>query len=149
VSEGSDSAEFSIDDPDNVCFGCSPRNEHGLRMRFRKAGEGVVESHHTVEDHHAGAPSIVHGGIQAVLLDEAMGVAIHQTEGHEDVDVVTAEFKLRYRRPVATNTPLVIRGTLTRHEDRDYWLEGEILDATGERLTLAEARWRRIGHRGA
>ena len=137
--------EFTIDSPDNQCFGCSPHNERGMCMRFRKVGPGVVESHHTVAEHLGGAPGVVHGGIQAVLLDEAMGVAIHQSEGNADVDVVTAEFKLRYRRPVATGVPLVVRGTLQRSDGRDYWMEGAIVDASGERLTVAEARWRVIG----
>jgi uncharacterized protein (TIGR00369 family) len=136
--------EFVIDAPENVCFGCSPHNERGLRMRFRRLGPGLVESHYNVSDHLGGAPGVVHGGIQAVLLDEAMGVAIHQSDGAEGVDVVTAEFKLRYRRPVLTQTRLVVRGELLRSEGRDYWVEGAILDADGQRLTVAEARWRRI-----
>jgi len=142
-----DAEEFAVDYPENQCFGCSPHNERGMRMRFRSVGPGVVESHHTVEEHLAGAPGVVHGGIQAVLLDEAMGVAIHQSDGGADIDVVTAEFKLRYRRPVATGVPLVVRGTLQRREGRDFWLEGAIVDASGELLTVAEARWRQISTR--
>ena len=69
--------EFTIDDPESGCFGCSPHNEHGMRLRFRRVGPGVVECHHLVAERHAGAPGVVHGGIQAVLLDEVMGVAIH------------------------------------------------------------------------
>lgn len=139
--------DFAIDYPENTCFGCSPHNERGMQMRFRIVGPGVVESHHTVDEHLAGAPGVVHGGIQAVLLDEAMGVAIHRGGGNDEIDVVTAEFKLRYRRPVTTGTPLIVRGTLQRSEGCDFWLEGAILDASGERLTVAEARWRSIGPR--
>ena len=142
-----DAEEFAIDDPDNRCFGCSPHNPDGMQMRFRQVGEGAVESHHTVAEPHAGAPGVVHGGIQAVLLDEAMGVAIHRTAGNEDIDVVTAEFKLRYRRPVPTGQALVVRGELLRSEGRNHWVEGAILDAEGERLTVAEARWVRIERR--
>ena len=76
-----------------------------------------------------------------------MGVAIHRAGENEEIDVVTAEFKLRYRRPVLTGTPLVVRGTMERSDGRDFWLEGAILDAAGERLTVAEARWRLIGPR--
>lgn len=87
------------------------------------------------------------GGIQAVLLDEAMGVAIHRSDGNEALDVVTVEFKLRYRRPVATGVPLIVRGTLQCTDGRDYWVEGAIVDVSGQQLTVAEARWRRIGRR--
>jgi uncharacterized protein (TIGR00369 family) len=139
--------EFTIDAPDNLCFGCSPHNERGMQMRFRDVEPGVVESHHAVATHLAGAPGVVHGGIQAVLLDEVMGVAIHSVEKNANLDVVTAEFKLRYRRPVPTDTTLLLRGTLLRSDGRDFWLEAAILDTTGERLTVAEARWRKIGTR--
>jgi uncharacterized protein (TIGR00369 family) len=139
--------EFTIDDPDNQCFGCSPHNARGMQMRFRKVGEGVVESHHKVAEHLAGVPGVVHGGIQAVLLDEAMGVAIQHGAGIQELDVVTAEFKLRYRRPVPSGQPLIVRAELQRSEGRDFWVEGVILDAEGERLTVAEARWRSIGRR--
>ena len=136
--------EFVIDRPGNLCFGCSPFNEAGLQMRFRQVAPGVVESHYTVDDHLRGAPGVVHGGIQAVLLDEAMGVAIHGPDDDDETFVVTAEFKLRYRRPVPTGAPLVVRGKLLRREGRDCFVEGAILDEAGARLTIAEARWRQI-----
>ena len=63
----------------------------------------------------------------------------------DDSPNVTADFNLRYRRPVATNTTLVIRGRLIRREDPHLFLEGEIVDAEGQVLTTAEARWRRLG----
>lgn len=135
--------ELVNDDPDNACFGCSPHNAAGMKMRFRKLGPGRIESRCTVAPEHCGAPGVVHGGIQAVLLDEAMGMAI-QTRGDAPVYVVTAEFKLRYRRPVAVGVPLLVHGTLLRSEGRDAWVEGAICDAEGERLTVAESRWREI-----
>ena len=66
-----------IDAPDNVCFGCSPHNLQGLRMTFVKRGYGKVDSLCTLPDHYAVAPGVIHGGIQATLLDEVMGVAAH------------------------------------------------------------------------
>lgn len=113
-------------------------------MRFRRVGPGHVESHYTAADHLRGAPGVVHGGIQAVLLDEAMGVAIHQTDGGEQVYVVTADFHLRYRRPAPTESALIVSGKVLRNDERDYWVEGSIFDAERRLLTVAEARWRRI-----
>lgn len=135
--------EIVNDGPDNACFGCSPHNASGLKMTFFKLAPGRVESRCTVAPEHCGAPGVVHGGIQAALLDEAMGMAI-QTGSEEEVYVVTAEFKLRYRRPVPVGEPLVVRGELRRREGRDAWVEGAIIGADGERLTVAEARWRQV-----
>ena len=112
----------------------------------------AVEGRYTAPAHTCGAPGVIHGGIQAVLLDEAIGFAIHahheSVEGRElaeRVGVVTAEFDLRYRRPAATGVELVLRGEVVHVRDRDYLAVAEIRDGTGtELLTSATARWRRV-----
>ena len=63
----------------------------------------------------------------------------------EELELVTAEFRLNYRRPAPVGRPLVVRGRLVRTDGRDVYLEGEIIDERGRTLTTAEARWRRIG----
>ena len=137
---------LDFDRPENRCFGCSPRNERGLRMVFHELAPGEIECRYTAETHWCGAPNVVHGGVQAALLDEVLGVAAHSgAGGDEDRHIVTAEFRLRYRRPVPSGAPLFVRGRLVRTEGRDYFVEGEIADAEGRVLTAAEARWRRIG----
>ena len=58
------------------CFGCSPKNEAGLHMTFftSQAMNGVV-SWLNVPDHLCGWANLVHGGIVATIMDEAMGWA--------------------------------------------------------------------------
>jgi acyl-coenzyme A thioesterase PaaI-like protein len=106
--------------------------------------DGSAECLYTAEDHLAGAPGVIHGGVQATLLDEAMGHAIHFADPDPELDIVTVEFALRYRRPAPTAVPLVVRGKLERAQGRDFFVSGEILSPEGEQLTTAEARWRRI-----
>lgn len=131
-----------MDGPDDRCFGCGQRNELGLRMRFRLGEDGSVFAEYTVPEHFAGAHGVIHGGIQAALLDEVQGVAVHQIVG--DTRIVTADFKLRYRRPASSSAPLVIRGRVEREDDPSYFTAGEIVDADGQVLTTCEARWRRL-----
>lgn len=114
-----------IDAPDNRCFGCSPHNERGLRMLFRRVAPDTVECRYRVPAELCGADGVVHGGVRATLLDEVMGVALHRLGGG-DGPAVTVELRL------------------LRMEGRDGFLEGEIEGADGARLTLAEARWRRL-----
>lgn len=135
------------DSPDNVCFGCSPHNSQGLRMTFVKLGPGRVESRCKLAEPYAGAPGVIHGGIQATLLDEAMGVAARRGDEDEDFDIVTVDFQLRYRRPAPTGAPVRVLGELLRCEGRDFYLKGTIESADGEVLTRADARWRRIDRR--
>ncbi len=132
-----------MDGPEDRCFGCGQRNELGLRLTFTRNDDGSVEASYVVPDHYAGAPGVVHGGIQAALLDEVQGIAVHSAAG-ETARIVTAEFNLRYRKPVASQTPLTIKGRIVRRDEPNYFTEGEILDESGEVLTRAEARWRHL-----
>lgn len=134
-----------LDDPENRCFGCSPHNPYGLKLESTRTADRVVEIHYTAEGHLCGPAGVVHGGIQATLLDEALGAACHMVFEDEMVNLVTAEFSLRYRRPTPVESLLVIRGEVMRVEGRDVWAEGVIRDEAGEKLTTAEARWCRIG----
>ena len=88
---------------------------------------------------------VVHGGIQAALLDEVMGFAIRAARERTNSGSVTAEFSLRYRRAVPTETPLLIRGRVARIDEPNYFVEGEIVGPDGEVLTRGEARWRELG----
>jgi uncharacterized protein (TIGR00369 family) len=143
--------EIRFDEPDNLCFGCGQRNEHGFRLTFVHVAPSAVQTTYTAPEHTCGAPGVVHGGVQAVLLDEAIGFAVHAH--HESVDgvptservsVVTTEFDLRYRRPAPTGAPLTVRAEVVHVSGRDHLAVGEILDGAGEVLTSATARWRRI-----
>jgi acyl-coenzyme A thioesterase PaaI-like protein len=113
-------------------------------MTFEHLEDGSARSLYTAEGHLAGAPGVIHGGIQATLLDEVMGHAIHAVDGDPELDVVTVDFSLRYRRPAPTAVALTIRARLERAEGRDFYVSGEIVSPDGEVLTTAEARWRRL-----
>jgi uncharacterized protein (TIGR00369 family) len=133
------------DGPEDTCFGCGHANDRGLKLVFTRTGEGTVESAFQAAPHWCGAPDVIHGGVQAALLDEVMGAAAHCAfDGEPEVDVVTAELSLRYRRPCPAGAPLRLRGQLLRAEGRDVFVTGEIFDGSGEVLTRAEARWRRL-----
>lgn len=134
------------DGPDDRCFGCGQRNERGLKLRFR-VREHEAEVEYTADEAFCGAPGVVHGGIQAALLDEVMGMAAHAGDREGDLDVVTADFRLRFRRPTPSGVPLRVRARLLRIEGHDYFLEGEIVGPDEVVLTRAEARWRRIDER--
>ena len=135
------------DGPDDRCFGCGHQNEHGLKLRFRVTENREVEAEYTAPEAFCGAPGVVHGGIQAALLDEVLGIAAHVGDPAEDVDIATVDFRIRFRRPTPANAPLMVRGRLMRVEGRDYFVNGEIVASDGEILTRAEARWRRIDGR--
>ncbi len=132
------------DGPQDYCFGCGQQNESGLRLRFRRVGESSVEAEYTVPRHYRGAEGVVHGGIQAALLDEIMGLTVHTFLAGEDHKIVTAEMSVRYRRPTPIDVLLTIRGHLKRTEGSNLFLSAEIFDDKGELLTEGDSRFRRL-----
>jgi acyl-coenzyme A thioesterase PaaI-like protein len=133
----------AAEEPYDRCYGCGQGNAQGLRMTFEHR-EGSAECVYVAAAHLAGAPGVIHGGVQATLLDEAMGHAIHLADTAPDLDIATVDFTLRYRRPAPTAVPLTIRARLIRAEGRDFFVSGEIVSPEGVVLTTAESRWRRV-----
>ncbi len=127
------------DDPANYCVGCSAANPMALGLRFVHRAGGV-EARTTAARELNGAPGVVHGGMQAVMLDEAMGHAIRAAL--DDVWPVTVDLRLRYRRPVHVEIPLLLRAVVVAHDDRSVHVEGEILDEAETVLTRATAEFR-------
>jgi len=134
------------DEPEDTCFGCGHRNPRGLKLVFTRTGPRTVEARYRAEAYLCGAPGVVHGGVQAALLDEVLGTAGHCgfDDEPDDVNIATVDFELHYRRPCPSDETLVIHGELQRVEGRDVFVEGRIQDAAGEVVTTARARWRRL-----
>lgn len=55
--------------PGYNCFGCSPDNSSGLQLKFEIEGDEVVCVWHP-QPHFQGWMNVLHGGIQATMMDE-------------------------------------------------------------------------------
>jgi acyl-coenzyme A thioesterase PaaI-like protein len=93
----------------------------------------VYEAALRFDERHQGGPGVVHGGLVAAALDEACGLLATWYR----FPTVTARIFVRYRRPVAINTPLVVRAELTGERGRRLHVRGSIADGAD---VLAEAR---------
>lgn len=117
-------------------------------MKREYEADGSVVSRIAVEEKYAGKQGVVHGGIQATLLDEVFGLTVLKLS--EDIygepkPVVTATYQLKYKAPCPTQTELVVRSRIIKVDLPSVFVEGEICNASGEVLTRAEARWRIMG----
>ena len=93
----------------------------------------------TVEPQHQGAPDVVHGGIQAVILDEVCCAAAYFTRGGF---VVTGALDLRYRRPCPIGRPLVARARIVADEGRFLRVQAELFEgADPQPVTVAEGKF--------
>ena len=118
---------------DPACWGCGD-NPIGLRLALpEQEGLEEYETYFHFDERHQGAPGLVHGGPVAAALDEACGLLATWYR----FPTVTARIFVRYRRPVAINTELLVRATLTGERGRRLHVRGEITDGSE---VLAEAR---------
>ncbi|MEU8797002.1 PaaI family thioesterase [Spirillospora sp. NPDC048819] len=93
--------------------------------------DGAVRAEFTLSPLFEGPPSYVHGGVSAMVLDQALGMAaaVSGTPG------MTATLELRYRRPTPLGVPLVVEARFSRVEGRKVHASGSITGPDG-RVTV-------------
>jgi acyl-coenzyme A thioesterase PaaI-like protein len=94
---------------DHRCFGCAPRNPHGLGLTFEQAGDALW-TEFDLGHHYESYPGVVHGGIVALVCDETMGNLIVLRDG---VPAVTTSMRMRYVGTVHVGLPHRVTATLT------------------------------------
>ncbi len=119
------------------CFVCSPAHAFGFHLEFfaDPARDAVVAPLSPREDM-AGYPGILHGGFQAMLLDEvSCWAALHQAGRI----VFTASLEVRFARPMPTGAPALACARITKAGSRLCKAEAWIEAGQGEPVRLAEA----------
>ncbi len=119
------------------CFVCGVSNPFGLHLKFHESQPGEVVAQYTVPEHYQGYPGVVHGGIVAAMLDEALGRAHMGSEPPRFM--YTARLEIRYRRNVPVGKPLRLVGRSAKTKGRTATSTGAIYDETGTLLAEAEA----------
>lgn len=121
---------------DYNCFGCSPFNEIGLQLDFWENGEELLakwQPRKSLE----GWMDVVHGGIQASLIDELAGWVVlikMKTAG------VTSELNVRYLKPVnISKGEITVVGKLVATDKKLATIQVELLDGEGQKCATANA----------
>lgn len=116
------------------CFGCAKNNESGVKMDFYEDGEEVV-CIWKPEARFQGWIDTLHGGIQAVLLDEICAWAIlrkMQTTG------VTSKMETRYMKSVSTNdSHLILRASIQEVKRNLVTIEARLYNSAEELCSKA------------
>jgi acyl-coenzyme A thioesterase PaaI-like protein len=112
--------------PGNICFGCGPANEKGLKIRSFAVGDEVVCDWQP-EPHHQAFPGMLNGGIIGALLDchsnwTAAWHLMNRRSAAAPPCTVTAEYAVKLRRP----TPV----------DQPVHLSARIVDSTEDRVVV-------------
>jgi uncharacterized protein (TIGR00369 family) len=94
---------------DGHCFGCGPLNEEGFRLVFEPGPDGSSVEFE-VPDRYQSWAGMAHGGIVALLLDEAVGWAAWHA-GHPGV---TGRLQVSYRRPLKLSERVRVVGKVDK-----------------------------------
>lgn len=118
------------------CFGCSPFNEIGLQLKFWEDGDEMIakwKPRKSLE----GWMGILHGGIQASLLDELAGWIVlikMKTAG------VTSALNVKYLKPVnISKGEITVKGKLISVDKRLAKINCSLFDGAGQECVTAEA----------
>ena len=113
------------------CFGCSPKNPIGLNLSFVEAGEEIV-AEWTPNQYFQGYHNVLHGGIQATLMDEVASWTVYvkvKTSG------VTSKAEIRYHKPVYIDGgTLTIKAHVVQMRRNLADIEVNLYDKTGQLL---------------
>ena len=109
------------------CFICGTNSPNGIHATFHRQDKLVV-SKCSFTKWHAGYKNIVHGGLIAALLDEAMGRSI---AGVTRQFLVTGDLKIRYHNSIKVGTAVTVHGAIEdnqRHPKLFLQAWGKIFD---------------------
>jgi uncharacterized protein (TIGR00369 family) len=116
------------------CYVCGKENPAGLQVAFEiDKNARTITGRFTPKQVHEGWEGIVHGGVIAALLDEAMV----KLAAHLGIPAVSAEITVKFKNPAAAADTLAISGRITKEARRLIEAEATV---TRGLVIVAEAK---------
>jgi acyl-coenzyme A thioesterase PaaI-like protein len=126
------------EDPEKYnCFGCAPHNQSGLKLEFWEDGDDVLATWEPVNGM-MGWHNVVHGGIQATLMDEVSGWLVYvkcATAG------VTAEMNVKFRKPLHVDMGRVTVRCKLKERNSRFATISAVIERDGVVYAQAELRF--------
>jgi len=124
--------------PTNKCFGCGGDNAGGMKLTFEQDNvHRRIVGRFVLGESYQGGGGFAHGGIIALLLDEAMGKVCRFRE----VRAVTAELNIEYLKPVSVEKEITVEASEAEQNGRNLLMVGEIRDEAGDVLARSRGRF--------
>jgi hypothetical protein len=135
--------------PDGVCFGCGPKNMHGLRIKSYWDNDNLhVITTHLPDERYIGWPSLVYGGLISCLVDCHSNWTVmanhYRTEGREvgtlpRIDCVTGTLGIKYIKPTPMGALLTLKARVEGKVERKTRVicevyAGDVLTALGDSI---------------
>ena len=112
----------------NYCFVCGSDNPKSLHLEFKNIGKNTVITEFKLEKEYEGYPDIIHGGILAAILDDAMA----NTVIINNILIYTVELNVRYLKRCFVMENLQAKGWIEDVNHKIIETKGEIRSSSGE-----------------
>ena len=123
--------------PTNQCFGCGGANDGGMKLTFEQDNVNRrIVGRFVLGDRYQGGGGFAHGGVIALLLDEAMGKVCR----FRQVRAVTAELTVEYLIPVRVAEEIIVEGREGELQGRNLFMVADIKDTGGQVLARGIGR---------
>ena len=114
------------------CLVCGRQNPHGLMLSLHvEESTGVVSVTFTPRPEHIGFEGIVHGGVLATVLDEAM---VWAATWHGKRFCVAGEMSVRFRQSANVGEPLLVTAAIDLARSKLITATGEVRRAADNTL---------------
>jgi acyl-coenzyme A thioesterase PaaI-like protein len=121
------------------CLVCGRENPRGLRLTLQvDPDKGIVTTHFTPTDLHIGFEGIIHGGVIATVLDEAM-VWAATWRGRRFC--VCGELSVRFRNAVRPGDELRIEAFVEFSRPKLVECASKVFDRTGKLLATGSGKY--------
>jgi uncharacterized protein (TIGR00369 family) len=128
----------------NNCFGCGGANDAGMKLTFEQNNTTRrIVGRFVLGPRYQGGGGMAHGGIIAMLMDEAMGKVCR----FRNARAVTAELTVQYLKPVRVDQEIVVEAYEREQKGRNLFQVGEIRNAAGDLLARGTARFVVLGQK--
>ena len=122
------------------CFGCSSINPVGLKLDFIE-GVNEVYADFILSENFESYPGLLHGGIVATILDEAMGQAILAKSGNMGL---TLGLRVRFNSICESNTLYRVVGQICKNDSQIIKTDATLLDANKDIVAYGEATFTEV-----
>jgi len=120
-----------------ACFVCGSGNPAGLKLVFKLDPENGRSGAKVIfPAHFQGWEGVVHGGLLAAVLDEAM-IKAGQAKG---IACITAEITVRFKKPALIGQEYLIKGRIIEDQGKFITADSEIVNSSGTPIAYARGK---------
>ena len=120
-----------------ACFVCGSGNSSGINLAFKLDPENDGARAHVIfPARFQGWEGVVHGGLLAAVLDEAM-IKAGQAKG---IACITAEITVRFKKPALIGQEYLIKGRIIEDKGKFILADSEALDPAGTPVACARGK---------